>query len=126
MNLLPSRTSISRRTRNSAVTDLARVVTALFRDGKLLSQQSVDAMLVTVSATDERRYGLGVGVRREAATGRPETMQSLWGHSGHWGSFMFYAPALRATITGTVNRAAADNRWIFSKVVELLDPVLNP
>ena len=110
----------------ATVADLARFVTALFRDGALLSQQSVDEMLVTVPATDERRYGLGVGVRREAAAGHPETMQSLWGHSGHWGSFMFYAPALRATITGTVNRAGADNRSIFAKVIELLDPVLNP
>ena len=108
----------------STVADLQRFLTGLFRDAAVLSSASIDRMLVSVAVPGQpdRRYGLGVGVRREAAEGRPATTQTFWGHGGHWGSFMFYAPAWRATIAGTVNRAAVDNRWIFSKLVELLDP----
>ena len=105
----------------STVDDLSLFVRSLFRDAALVSQASLDQMLITVP-TQNHRYGLGMGIRREAAEGRPETAQSFWGHSGHWGSFMFYLPALRATVTGTVNRAAQDNRWLFSKVVEILEP----
>ncbi len=103
----------------STVGDLARFVRGLFRDAALVSQSSLDRMLVTVP-TPNHRYGLGVGIRREAAEGRPETAHTFWGHSGHWGSFMFYVPSLRATVTGTVNRAAQDNRWLFSKIVDCL------
>jgi D-alanyl-D-alanine carboxypeptidase len=103
----------------STVDDLSRFMRGLFRDATLVSQASLDLMLDTVP-TQQHRYGLGVGIRREAADGRPETAQSFWGHSGHWGSFMFYVPAWRATIAGTVNRAAQDNRWLFSKIVECL------
>ena len=112
----------------STVDDLLRFVTGLFRDAAVLSPASIDRMLVSVPVPGQpdRRYGLGVGVRREAAEGRPSTAQTFWGHGGHWGSFMFYAPAWRAAIAGTVNRAAVDNRWIFSKLVELLDPAAEP
>ena len=104
----------------STVEDLARFMRGLFRNAALVSQSTLDRMLVSVP-TQNHRYGLGVGIRREAADGRPETAQTFWGHSGHWGSFMFYVPALRATVTGTVNRAALDNRWLFSRIVACLD-----
>lgn len=104
----------------STVDDLAKFMCALLRDAALVSQASVDRMLVSVP-TPNHRYGLGVGTRREAVEGRPETAQTFWGHSGHWGSFMFYVPGLRATITGTVNRAAQDNRWLFSRILGCLD-----
>lgn len=65
-------------------------------------------------------YGLGVGIRVEKV---PATGSSyrFWGHSGHWGSFMFYIPALRATICGTVNASGQDNRWIFERVLSILE-----
>jgi len=112
----------------STVADLQRFLTGLFRDAAVLSPESIDRMLVSVAVPGQpdRRYGLGVGVRRETVDGRLATMQTFWGHGGHWGSFMFYAPAWRAAIAGTVNRAAVDNRWIFSKLVELLDPAAEP
>lgn len=103
----------------STVDDLSQFVRALFRDAALVSQSGLDQMLISVQ-TENHRYGLGVGIRREAADGKPETTQTFWGHSGHWGSFMFYVPGWRATISGTVNRAAQDNRWLFSKIVECL------
>lgn len=103
----------------STVADLQRFVRGLFQDAELVSQASLDQMLVSVP-TQNHRYGLGVGIRREAADGRPDTTQTFWGHSGHWGSFMFYVPGWRAAIAGTVNRAAQDNRWLFSKIVEYL------
>jgi D-alanyl-D-alanine carboxypeptidase len=103
----------------STVDDLARFVVGLFRDGALVSPTSLDQMLTSVPS-GTFRYGLGVRVRRESAEGKPETSQTFWGHGGHWGSFMFYLPAWRATVTGTINRAAEDNRWLFSKIVEIL------
>jgi D-alanyl-D-alanine carboxypeptidase len=103
----------------STVHDLAIFLKALFRDVTLISHASLDRMLIAVPA-NPFHYALGVRIRREAAAGRPETTQTFWGHSGHWGSFMFYLPAWRATVTGTVNRAAQDNRWLFAKIVEIL------
>jgi len=103
----------------STTADLTRFLLALFRDRALVSDATLDRMLVSVK-TPLHRYGLGVGIRREAAEGKPDTAQTFWGHSGYWGSFMLYAPALRGTITGTVNRAEQDNRWIFSAIVECL------
>ena len=81
--------------------------------------QTIDQMLVPVT-TPSHQYGFGIGIRREQAPEKPETTRSFWGHSGHWGSFMFYIPALRATITGTVNRADQNNRWIFEAVLDAI------
>ena len=105
----------------STVTDLARFLDALFRDGTLVTQRSLDRMLVSVPTPMGARYGLGVGIRREAAHGRPETSHTPWGHSGHWGSWMFYVPEWRGTIVGTVNRSGQDNRWIASAVIACVE-----
>lgn len=104
----------------STLDDLTRFLNGLFRDGALVTQRSLDRMLVTVP-TPLHRYGLGVSVRREAAPGRPETSHTLWGHGGHWGSWMFYVPEWRGTIVGTVNRAGQDNRWIASAIIECIE-----
>ena len=105
----------------SNVDDLVRFVRGLFRDHALIGPPALDQMLTTVP-TQQHRYGLGVGVRYEKASRNPAERQTLWGHSGHWGSFMFYLPAWRASIAGTVNRSGQDNRWIFENVVEILRP----
>jgi len=104
----------------STLDDLTRFLNGLFRDGALVTQRSLDRMLATVP-TQMHRYGLGVSVRRESAPGRPETSRTLWGHGGHWGSWMFYVPEWRGTIVGTVNRVGQDNRWIASAIVECVE-----
>jgi D-alanyl-D-alanine carboxypeptidase len=101
----------------STVADLATFLNALFRDGALVSRQSLDRMLLSVP-TQLFRYGLGVSIRREAAPERPDTARTMWGHGGHWGSWMFYLPEWRGTLVGTVNRAGLDNRWIAAALIE--------
>lgn len=103
----------------STLEDLDRFLRGLFQSHALLSDASLDRMVRAVR-TPNHQYGLGLGIRREQAPGRPETSRTLWGHSGHWGSFMFYLPGLRATVCGTVNRAGQDNRWIFERLLECL------
>lgn len=103
----------------STLEDLERFLRGLFHRGALVRPETLDRMLVEVP-TPNHCYGLGIGIRREAPPGRPEATQRFWGHSGHWGSFMFYVPALRATLCGTVNQSGHDNRWIFETVMEVL------
>lgn len=105
----------------STLADLERFLRGLFHEGRLVSAETLDRMLVEVP-TPNHHYGLGIGIRREHPPGRPEGTQRLWGHSGHWGSFMFYLPALRATLCGTVNVAGEDNRWIFEQALQVLSP----
>jgi D-alanyl-D-alanine carboxypeptidase len=106
----------------STLADLEKFLHGLFRDKVLVKPATLEQMLVWV-LTPNHRYGLGLGIRREFAAGRPETAQTFWGHSGHWGSFMFYVPGLCATVCGTVNRAGQDNRWAFEAVLAALHDV---
>ncbi len=103
----------------STLADLDRFLRGLFRNQLLLTEASLDRMVRAVP-TPNHQYGLGLGIRREQAPDRPETSHSFWGHSGHWGSFMFFIPDLRTTLCGTVNLAEQDNRWIFQRVIESL------
>ncbi len=104
----------------STVTDLAHFLNALFRDTALVSRQSLDRMLVSVP-TPVHRYGLGVSIRRAAASKRAETSRTFWGHGGHWGSWMFYVPEWRGTVVGTINRTAQDNSWIAASIVDCVE-----
>ncbi|MBX3705511.1 MAG: beta-lactamase family protein [Pseudomonadales bacterium] len=99
----------------STLADLERFLLGLFR-GELVAHTTLDRMLVPV-ATPNHHYGLGIGIRRESAPGEPATMQSLWGHGGHWGSFMQYIPNLRATITGTINFTGQDFRPLYEAIL---------
>jgi len=80
---------------------------------------SLDQMLTTVP-TPNHHYGLGVRLRHETAPGAPATHERFWGHAGHWGSFMYYVPGLRATICGTENLAGLDHRWLFEAILQIL------
>ncbi|MEQ8485271.1 MAG: serine hydrolase domain-containing protein [Pseudomonadales bacterium] len=104
----------------STLDDLHRFLTGLLRDNALVAPETLERMLVPV-ATPNHHYGLGVGIRREKTTTGPAGYRTFWGHSGHWGSFMFYVPSLRATVCGTVNLAGQDNRWIFEAVLDVLE-----
>jgi D-alanyl-D-alanine carboxypeptidase len=107
----------------STLDDLEKFLLGTFRDMRIVTPTTLDTMLHSVP-TPNHRYGLGLGIRRECATDRTETTRTFWGHSGHWGSFMFYIPALRGTIAGTVNRANQNNRWLFECVLASLENAL--
>ena len=58
----------------------------------------------------------GVGIRRGGPKCRPETAHTFWGHSGHWGSFMF--TSRRCVRRSPNGNRAQDNRWLFSRIVD--------
>ncbi|MFU8814795.1 MAG: serine hydrolase domain-containing protein [Pseudomonadales bacterium] len=104
----------------STLDDLDKFLKGLFRDQSLVTPESLDLMLTTVP-TPNHHYGLGVRLRHEHVPGAPATHERFWGHAGHWGSFMYYVPGLRATICGTENVAGLDHRWVFEVILEILD-----
>jgi len=58
-------------------------------------------------------YGLGVG--RKVLQGK-----HLWGHLGHWGSFMYWCPEERMSLCGTLSfDGAAHNEFISAVLAEL-------
>lgn len=101
----------------STVSDLDRFLRALFESSILLSAEGVHALLHTVPS-GESRYGLGVRTRR--AIDAAGDTHVFWGHSGYWGSWMFYAPALRLTVSGTVNRTGTTVQSLLDTVVNVL------
>jgi D-alanyl-D-alanine carboxypeptidase len=103
----------------STLADLDTFIKGLLRDQALVTAASLDQMLTTVP-TPNHHYGLGVRLRHETAPGAPATHERFWGHAGHWGSFMYYVPGLRATICGTENLAGLDHRWLFEAILQIL------
>ena len=45
---------------------------------------------------------------------------TLWGHSGYWGSFMFYDPESQATFTGTFNHTGSDRFPLIATALDIL------
>jgi D-alanyl-D-alanine carboxypeptidase len=103
----------------STLADLDKFIRGLFRDQLLVSVQSLDMMLTTVP-TPNHFYGLGVRLRHEVVPNRPEMHERFWGHAGHWGSYMYYVPGLRATVCGTENLVGLDHRWLFQEILKVL------
>jgi D-alanyl-D-alanine carboxypeptidase len=103
----------------STLADLDLFIKGLFRDQRLVTAASLDSMLTTVP-TPNHHYGLGVRLRHEHVPGAPGSHERFWGHAGHWGSYMYYVPGLRATICGTENLAGLDHRWLFEAILEAL------
>lgn len=103
----------------STLHDLDCFIKALFRDQALVSSTSLDAMLTTVP-TPNHHYGLGIRLRHESVPGAAGSHERFWGHAGHWGSYMYYVPGLRATICGTENLSGLDHRWLFEAILAIL------
>jgi len=89
----------------STVADLTIFIRALM-EGRIVSDPVLMKELQRLSPTLEdaqglaRGYGLGLGYIRDSAAG------SLFGHTGAWGSLMFYLPELDMTMAATINKAA--------------------
>ena len=92
----------------STAADLTIFIRALM-EGRIVSDPLLMNELQHLSPTKEdaqglaRGYGLGLGYIRDSAAGE------LYGHSGAWGSVMFYLPELDMTMAATTNKAA-DNQ----------------
>jgi len=97
----------------STTRDLERLLRGLF-EGKLFARSdTLEGMLDGVPAEERGSYGLGVQMRELEGV-------RMLGHAGYWGSFMYYLPAERATITGTVNRAGEDRTPLLVDVLRAL------
>jgi CubicO group peptidase (beta-lactamase class C family) len=102
--------------------DLARWSQALFHEGRVLSQGSLDEMLTFVPATTDptepmvREYGLGVGKFNFGviATGDAAYLEHLdhYGHGGDvigYNALMIYLPQHHATVVALFNENATIN-----------------
>ncbi len=90
----------------STARDLTIFVRALMQGRIFLKPGTVKALkqLVPTLKDDNgvaRGYGLGVRYIRDSKAGE------LWGHTGAWGSLMFYAPELDIAMAATINKGLA-------------------
>ena len=90
----------------STARDLTIFVRALMQ-GRIFSKTETNEALKQLIPTLEdekgiaRGYGLGVRYIRDSEAGE------LWGHTGAWGSIMFYAPVLDIAMAATINKGLA-------------------
>src|SRR3954452_5256765 len=86
----------------STAGDLTRFIRGLFA-GKVFADPSTLAMM-RVRNPFSGDYALGIeGVQKSAARNAP----TVWGHDGFFGAFMYYWPARRISITGSINTYTA-------------------
>ncbi len=79
----------------STLDDLDRFLVGLF-NGRLLRPDTLDLFLSGPLAKPNFYYGMGVGRKQLRGV-------NLWGHLGHWGSFMYFSPETRLRLSGTLN-----------------------
>jgi D-alanyl-D-alanine carboxypeptidase len=97
----------------STLTDLDRFLRGVF-NGKLFSKiDTLDSFLNGVLAKENYHYGMGVG--RKQIHGK-----TLWGHLGHWGSFMYYCPEERLSFSGTLSYSEAEHNVFIENMLQLL------
>ena len=84
----------------STTKDLDLLLRGIFENRLFNRPATLETMLDFIETGQGGFYGLGVNIIDINDV-------TLWGHSGYWGSFMYYAPEYKLTITGTLNRAEA-------------------
>ncbi|MFI1583762.1 serine hydrolase domain-containing protein [Embleya sp. NPDC020630] len=82
----------------STAAELTTFIRALF-DGRLFRHDATLRTMLTTTAQSNNTYGLGI--ERKVQPGG----DIVWGHNGFLGAFMMYSPALRLSVTGTMNQA---------------------
>ncbi|MEE4660502.1 MAG: serine hydrolase domain-containing protein [Halieaceae bacterium] len=80
----------------STLADLDRFLVGLFNGTLFKRPETLDLLLAGPQAKPGFYYGLGIG--RKQLRGK-----HLWGHLGHWGSFMYFCPEARLRVAGTLN-----------------------
>ncbi|MCP5165469.1 MAG: beta-lactamase family protein [Pseudomonadales bacterium] len=100
----------------SRLRDLVRFLRGLSDCRLFDSPETLDAFLTGELARPGYHYAMGINRKRIRG-------HHLWGHLGHWGSFMYYCPEQRLSLCGTLNYdQAAHNEFIG----EVLSTVLPP
>jgi D-alanyl-D-alanine carboxypeptidase len=97
----------------STLADINRFLRAAFT-GRLFERvETLDRFLSGPEASENYYYAMGVG--RKQIRGK-----TLWGHLGHWGSFMSWCPEQRLALCGTLNHdQAAHNVFIDQVLAEI-------
>jgi len=97
----------------STLADINRFLRGVF-SGRLFERvETLDRFLSGPEASENYYYAMGVG--RKQIRGK-----TLWGHLGHWGSFMSWCPEQRLALCGTLNYdQAAHNVFIDQVLAEI-------
>lgn len=99
----------------STLQDITRFLRGLFNCRLFSSVDTLDRFLYGPEASANYYYGMGVG--RKQIHG-----MHLWGHLGHWGSFMSYCPEQRLSLCGTLNYDQAAHNDFIAEVLEVVFP----
>ena len=97
----------------STLEDIQRFLRGLFHCRLFDRIDTLDQFLGTHRVREGFYYGMGVG--RKQLHGL-----NLWGHLGHWGSFMYYCPEQRLSMTGTLNYDRADHNAFIERVLQAI------
>jgi D-alanyl-D-alanine carboxypeptidase len=99
----------------STLDDLDRFLRGTF-SGKLTTQPAtLDSFLSGKLAQPGYHYAMGIG--RKVIHGK-----TLWGHLGHWGSFMYYCPEERLSLSGTLNYDGAQHNAFLEQLLRIIFP----
>ncbi len=100
----------------STLADIQRFLRGVFNCRLFENIDTLDRFLNGPMAKKDFYYGMGVG--RKQILGK-----NLWGHLGHWGSFMYYCPEERLSLCGTLNYDQAPHNDFIGHVLEVLFPI---
>jgi D-alanyl-D-alanine carboxypeptidase len=103
----------------STLRDITRFLRGLFNCRLFSSIETLDTLLTGPEASPNYYYAMGVGRKRIHG-------MHLWGHLGHWGSFMSYCPEQRLSICGTLNYDQAAHNEFIGEVLKLVYPDATP
>ncbi|MBT4522174.1 MAG: beta-lactamase family protein [Halieaceae bacterium] len=97
----------------STLKDIDAFLRGLFNQQLFRETATLDQFLKGRLAKPKFSYGMGVG--RKQIHGK-----TLWGHLGHWGSFMYYCPEERLSLCGTLNYSEAPHNEFIEQVLQTL------
>jgi len=97
----------------STLADINRFLRAVFNGCLFARVDTLDRFLSGPEAAPGYYYAMGVG--RKQIRGL-----HLWGHLGHWGSFMSYCPEQRLSLCGTLNYDQARHNDFIAEVLRVI------
>ncbi len=99
----------------STLQDLDRFLRATFAGKLTVQPETLDIFLKGKLAKEGYHYAMGIG--RKVIHGK-----TLWGHLGHWGSFMYYCPEERLSLSGTLNHDGAQHNLFLEQLLQIVFP----
>lgn len=99
----------------STLDDLDRFLRGTFAGRLTRKPETLDNFLRGQLAKPGYHYAMGIG--RKVIHGK-----TLWGHLGHWGSFMYYCPEERLSLSGTLNHDGAQHNAFLEQLLRIVFP----